>query len=614
MKKQLFYLLFSLLCFTYGFSNTIYPVTVVPQALPPAPIYLSSYADATTLNGPLRVQLILNDLSVSQRQVRLKMYLEGNGLAVESNAFVSGSAPLFLEGGVPLTLTHSELAPYFAFENLSGITPATYAAALPEGVYQFCFEVYDVLSGARLSSKSCVSSLIFRNEPPLLVLPSAQETLQEQNPQYIVFQWTPRHLNVSNVTYELSLVEIWDEYIDPQAAFFASPPVFQTTTQATGYVYGPSDPLLLPGKKYAWRVQAKALSGMEEIGLFLNNGYSEVFWFRHQSPCPQPQQVEILELSHRSAKVGWLGGLQLDYTVKYREKGANLWYDAVTPREYLVINSLKPETTYQYQVSGNCEFDAVTFSPVYEFTTVSEDAAGYQGCDIAIDPISITNREPVSNLYVNDVITAGDFPVTLLSLEQNTPPFTGTGYIIVPWLGDTKISVAFENIMVNTGMQLYSGEIRTTYDATWGNVQFLGDMFDFNDDTEEIVVDGTIEDVYIDVNGNVVVVVRDESGNTSQTVHNGGEAYIIKGNGNDVYYVDEDGNITKGELAEGGQATAQNTLGVNSSGSVTTLTSPGVRFNFEATPGMGYALDKPPVKNSKMIAGFHKYVYIYNPA
>ncbi|WFO15320.1 hypothetical protein M601_016040 [Cellulophaga baltica 4] len=119
-----------------------------------------------------------------------------------------------------------ELAPYFRFENITGISPNVYGNAIPEGTYQICFEVYDLATGNRLSSKSCATTVVFQNEPPFLISPRNKTNVAETNPQNIVFQWTPRSINVTNVEYELSLVEIWDTQIDPQAAFLKLPSYF----------------------------------------------------------------------------------------------------------------------------------------------------------------------------------------------------------------------------------------------------------------------------------------------------------------------------------------------------------------------------------------------------
>ena len=192
-----------------------YPVQVIPQLVPPPPVYLSDYANAGMANNKLSVQLLLTDLAETNRQVRVKMYIEGNGINAQSRDFVVGAQPVFLDGGTPLLLNSYDLAPYFELQNLQGISAGAYANALPEGLYKYCFEVYDFISGNPISNKSCTNVLLFLNDPPFLNLPQNNINLEALDPQYILFQWTPRHINVSNVEYEFSLVEIWDTTMDP---------------------------------------------------------------------------------------------------------------------------------------------------------------------------------------------------------------------------------------------------------------------------------------------------------------------------------------------------------------------------------------------------------------
>src|SRR5690606_337268 len=116
MKKFLQLVLF-ILFFSKGFSQT-FPVQIVPQAVPPHPVYISEYAKNTALTNRLRAQLLLNDISITNQEVRLKIYIEGQGINAQSRDVVIGSSPLFLEGGVPLELGSLDLAPYFEFQNL----------------------------------------------------------------------------------------------------------------------------------------------------------------------------------------------------------------------------------------------------------------------------------------------------------------------------------------------------------------------------------------------------------------------------------------------------------------------------------------------------------------
>ncbi len=63
MKQRLHILFLIALLAWQGMTSQTYPVTLVPQVTPPAPIYFSSYADASSSSGPLKLQIVLNDLS-----------------------------------------------------------------------------------------------------------------------------------------------------------------------------------------------------------------------------------------------------------------------------------------------------------------------------------------------------------------------------------------------------------------------------------------------------------------------------------------------------------------------------------------------------------------------
>lgn len=493
IKKLHLYLL--LLCSLIGLGShaQTFPIRITTQLTQPSPIYLSNYADANTVNSPIKIQLVLNDLTISNRQVRLKIYFQGNGIAFSTNDFVVGAKPLYLEGGFPLQLTNVDLAPYFEYQNLLGLTPNQYAQPLPEGVYNIYVEVYDFATGRKLSSKTGTTTIIFQNEPPFLNLPLNNASIMQQNIQNIVFGWTPRSINVSNVEYEFSIVEIWDKYTPVQNAFAYSPPLYTTTTRNTSLQYGINEPQLIPGKKYAWRVKAKALLGAEEIGVFKNNGYSEIFAFNYEVFCTAPLAINTEGISENQAKVTWSGSLDnYDYQVKYREKNSGTeWYDLVTPRETVTISNLKPNTTYEYTVGASCDVGKYTHSTIKEFTTLVRDEIAFQGCGIKPDPNDLANQKPLPELFPNDVIAAGDFPIVVLHATGSNGTFSGDGYVTLPFLekfrklidaadalgGDkvnigqfSRIRITFDNIGLNTDFKLISGEIIAGYDPNWGGI------------------------------------------------------------------------------------------------------------------------------------------------
>ena len=591
-----------------------FPVQVIPQATPPAPIYISNYADASTVNSPLRIQIILNDFEIVNREVRIKTYFEGSALSFQSNDFVVGASPLFLEGGVPLVLTNVELAPYFRFENITGINGNQYGNALPEGAYQFCVEVYDVLTGNRLSNRSCAVSVVFQNEPPFLVMPRNKTNVEEINPQYIVFQWTPRSINVSNVEYELSLVEIWDNQVDPQQAFLSSPPVFQTTTTATTYVYGPTDPLLLSGKNYAWRVQAKARQGIEEIGLFKNQGYSEIFSFSYAGSCDLPISINHEVKGSTNANIFW-DDFSTDipeYTVRYRQKNSsqgeeNAWFLAKTTTNSLTLWDLKAGTTYEYQVQKACAVTKSEWNFTKEFTTfIADDVASVYECGITPD-FALRNTDPLGTISVGDKFIAGDFPITLVTVSGSNGRFTGKGYVTIPYLNNIKVAVAFTNVLINTDKQLAEGSVITEYDPSLSNildvndaidtvddvVDSVGEFFEGDNDLDEIKVDWTISKDDISIEEGMVVITNPNNGVTTKEPL--GDDMIITDQEGNTYYVDPDGKITEGgQISPGGEVNPSTVSGVSSDGELENLTAENiiVKFNTKGT----YGFDQMPEK------------------
>jgi hypothetical protein len=600
-------LILTLFIILYGFGQMMaqrFPITVVPQVNPPAPINFYNYADQTTINSPLRVQLLLSDITISNEQIRLKVYFEGNGIAFKSRDVVIGASSLFIDGGVPLILTNTVLAPYFEFQNIQGINSNIYGSTIPEGSYQFCFEVFDFSTGNRLSSKTCASVFIYNNEPPLLNLPFKRANIEPTEVENIVFQWTPRHINVSNVEYELSIVEIWDDQIDPQTAFLSQVPVFETTTKSTSYVYGPAQPQLLPEKRYAWRVKAKALQGIEEIGLFKNEGNSEIFWFSKTSPCTILDDVYAESKGISKINVFWGEDPSeySEYTIAYREanKPNAHWFTKRTNSGWTTIWGLKPGTTYEYKVKAKCKYQYGEYFEVQEVTTetIQDETANYD-CGITPDPIAITNQEGHPGLKVGDRITAGDFIIRIVEIDyQADGRITGKGYVGIPYLKSTHYGVKFSNILINTENQLAHGEIVTLYDPVYGENESM--TVDINTDivevftgdegeTNQVQVGFIIDSITINEHGAIVITGTDGE----EAIVPGGRDVQISDSDGKVWNVDENNTVSAldGEMAEDGPATDANTEGledndimkITETGVLVTFVESGY-YNFDALP------------------------------
>ena len=600
LVKGFLWLLITINCLFVSAQS--FPVQLIPQVSPPPPIYFTQYADASATNSPLRLQIILNDLEISNREIRLKAYFQGNGISFQSNDVVVGASPLFLEGGIPLVLTNAELAPYFRYENITGISPNVYGQAIPEGAYQFCYEVYDVLTGNRLSQKSCAVSVVFQNEPPFLISPRNKTLVAENNPQNIIFQWTPRSINVSNVEYELSLVEIWDTQIDPQAAFLSSPPIFQTTTTSTTYVYGPADPLLLSGKNYAWRIQAKAKQGAEEIGLFKNQGYSEIFSFSYAGSCDLPFGINHEVKGSTNANIFW-DDFTTDvpeYTIRYRQKGnTNEWFLSKTNTNQLTLWDLKAGTTYEYQLQKKCVVTGSDWSMAKQFTTfLADNEASVYQCGITPN-FSLTNKEPLPKLSTGESFVAGDFPIHVLEVSGSNGRFTGKGYVTIPYLNNIKVGVEFTNVQINTDKQMSEGTVVTVYDPNLASIldvdevvetvdtvsDLVSEPFEGDNDLDEIRINWSLDpkkDIKV-VDGILIITNPANDATVSEPL---GDDKVVIDKDKKVYHIDAGGNVTEGgNIDSGGAVTSNNVEGISTNGQLERLTAKDIQITFKEVPG-----------------------------
>ncbi|WP_025740913.1 hypothetical protein [Aquimarina pacifica] len=648
MKQYINHFLLLFLLFPLLGNAQVFPVQVTPQMIPPYSLKLSEYS---TLNSEkLILNLILSDIAEPTRQVRLKLYIENNaGLSVQSTDVVIGANPIFIDGGVPLRLSNSDLQSYFLLENLVGITPQQYSSTLPEGLYRFCFEVYDVLSGLRISRKSCATAYLVLNDPPFLNIPLEGEYVSFKDPQNIIFQWTPRHLNATNVSYEFTLTELWDNQMDPQAAFLASQPLFQTTTFATTLLYGPTETPLLEDKMYGWRVRAMVNGGISETSVFKNDGYSEIYYFTYTGDCPEPEQIISEASDTTTEKIYWQGVNHIQYDVQYRKKGntgTNNWFNGGTINEYTTIYNLEPNTSYEFRVGGQCiENGPYTYSQIYEFTTIHpEDDETMYNCGITPE-IVIANQDPLQQLVANETFMAGDFPVTVKEVtsgngsyemfdpekentnqELETPvnelsetsfgsqdkTYSGWGFIEVKYLNDTRIKVSFENIKINTDYQLIDGVVKTDYDKNWGGLVSVDEVlepFEGDNDLRNIDLDYdiTIENISIADDGSIVIT-HPTSGATTE--YTGGDDTIIMDTNvdgtRDIFHVDADGNIREGgQMAPGGGISPENTSGITSNGEVTALTAEGIKVEFLEYTDYTYGFDQIPSKEASTLAKYY---------
>ena len=612
---RLFSYIFLFLLTTWQLIAQTYPVQVVPMLTPP---YSSKIADyANPMANRVQLQLITTDLSVQNRPVQLYVEIKGNGLTAASAPVLSGVSPLRISGGEILRLTNAELASYFQLRNLQGITSQQYTSALPDGMYSFCFRVKDVLSGRWLSQNHCAIAYLMLNDPPILNIPTDNEQVAVTDFQNIIFSWTPRQINATNVTYSFELREILDPTLDPRFAFEVSRRILkEDDLRMTTFVYDVSKPNLIPGRRYAWRVRAISTGGLTENSVFKNNGYSEVHTFVYAVNCSKPLFLLSQQQGKNRTKLLWQGHtLHQKYHIQYRKKGvANAqWFEASTRNTQTLITDLEAGE-YEFRVGATCETERYGINPSYVYSDIQtfkiektqNTTESAYNCGI-VPKIAITNQKPLGSLVTNEVFVAGDFSVTILEVSGNNGIFSGKGFVKVPYLNDTKLAVEFENIKINADYQLTDGIVKTIYDSDWKGVQFAENLIGQGKKSKDIEIPFEIEKVETR-NGEIVVTGKN---GRKEVFPFGGNDSSIKGkvttttNGvtstqEKIYHIDKDGKVSEPQtVAQGGKPTKENTNGVTQNGEATALTAKGIEVTFENTADSKYAYEVPTKAYSK---------------
>ncbi|MGL4384824.1 MAG: hypothetical protein ACRCS4_05910, partial [Flavobacterium sp.] len=214
-----------------------------------------------------------------------------------------------------------------------------------------------------------------------------------------------------------------------------------------------------------------------ENSVFKNNGYSEIYWFKYAANCQPPTYLLSKADNPKTTSITWQGSQQHQrYHVQYKKKdieGAE-WFEAFTRNPQTKLTDLEAGQTYDFRVGATCEApqygveDSYVYSGINTFTMPEKKETDAYNCGIMPD-VKITNKTPLTNLSKGETFTAGDFPVTIVELNGESP-YTGSGYIGVPYLAYVRLKVEFKSIVVNTDYQLIGGTVETTYDPTGKNI------------------------------------------------------------------------------------------------------------------------------------------------
>lgn len=559
----------------------VYPLQVTTTITPPYTPYLSDYVAPGAQK--LMVQVSVNDPTLENYQCRFRVTIEGLNITLRTKEHMVVPPVTLQGGGVPQIFYGEDLIDYFKADNLdfSGLSRNDYGRSgkLPEGVYRISIEVLDYHRGTVVSNKGATMVWMVLNDPPLLNLPRDGSKVEAIDPVTIPFSWTPRQTGSPNsafsTEYTFRLVEVWPDGRNPNDAMLVSTPLYETTTNMNALVYGPAEPALIPGRTYAWQVQAKAVTmGAEPHDLFRNEGKSEVYTFRFGDEVGMPQNLRKEGGNTSTLTLRWEpateGVMPDDYRIRYRPVGNDEWYEQSSRALWTTVTELTADTPYEVEVRAERGGYFSDYTDVQLVRTAAEERKAYTcGVQDIIPPVE--NTSPLQLLRPGDVIKCGDFSVVVSDAALQGNLFSGKGVMQVPFLNEASVWVNFSG-RINTDYRLILGEVASVYEQgsegaqLIDSAQHIGHEQPPSADTTEtapapqpdttinveplvINVPGTIDTVTVAADGTITVV--DDSGNTTtyhqpvDSVSNEPQPVTVADAAGNEYTVGKDGKVVR---------------------------------------------------------------------
>ncbi|MBQ3635603.1 MAG: hypothetical protein II951_08325, partial [Bacteroidales bacterium] len=257
-----------------------FPITVTTILTPPYTTSLSTMAESGSTR--LMVNLLVNDVTITEIPVKLHIKMESAGITIESIP-TQAVAPMFLGGGEARVLTGDDFAQYLNLNNLNfkGFSKAAYQKSghLPAGLWKFSVTVRHFYTNKVISNVGTATAWITSYKPPVLTYPKEGENAPSNAALPRSFSWQASKFT-GGATAVMYRFEMWERRIEgvPAQAVAASiPPIYTTETAGRFVEVMPATLALEPGMKYCWRVTAFDPSGMVS---FENKGESEVRTFQ----------------------------------------------------------------------------------------------------------------------------------------------------------------------------------------------------------------------------------------------------------------------------------------------------------------------------------------------
>src|SRR6218665_2049196 len=513
----------------------VFPVQGSLQIAPPYSPFLTDYTAPGTQK--LALQPRSNDVALGDHPIRFRLTIEGAGIAIRTKPNYVPPSPYTLAGDGALSIFYGEdLLDYFNPDRLdfAGFSPREFrqSGKLPEGLYQFSFEVFDYYRQIALSHKITLAVWIVLNDPPLLNLPRHNTTVALLDPVNVAFAWTPRHSSSPNAAagaeYVFKLVEIWPADRNPYDAFLTQPPLYETVVSEPQLLYGPAEPALIPGRKYAWQVQARDENGRD---IFKNQGKSEVYAFQFGDALSAPENVRKEGNSHQAIALLWempsKGETPAQYNIRHKAVSAARWQETFTDKQWVALSGLLPGTDYEVQVRSKRDDRYSDYSNLLRLKTAESPAEFV--CGQPPPPRKPTDKTTrLLRLRTGDSVACNDWRIVVTEITKSSiGEYSGKGMMPVKMFNGANIKVTFHGV-VNAAYQLITGGVESVYDKDSPMALAVEEMKKIGEHKESlpaapidtaavsvISFPGIIDSVYFDKEKKEAVVIDTEGKRTS---------------------------------------------------------------------------------------------------
>lgn len=289
------------------FVDTLFSqININVQVMPPYQSRIAEY-----VSRPELILLTVSNTSQTAQRIQLTGSITSdNGVSVRVKPSYKSPRPIDLSPGQVMAMDASAISFLFNYSSIDikGIPErnVVHDARLPEGTYQLCIRALDYDTGQPISPEEpmgCSTFFVNDLEPPFITAPHDGETINSVSVQTFPITWLTPPGAVPSTQYRVKIVEIVANRNPYDAMRSATtPPFFEKTVMGTNaLLYGPADPALTQGRKYALMVQAIDPSGQS---VFRNDGMSEVHEFTYNNTSPEQMELPVIKQTNLLAATG----------------------------------------------------------------------------------------------------------------------------------------------------------------------------------------------------------------------------------------------------------------------------------------------------------------------